>query len=434
MPSTNDKWKHLTLDDREIIQTGLEQKLLLKEIAHHIGKDPTTVSKEIKNNRVMLKPRLQGAVCAHRSTCTVTRLCSSTCTNFCYKCFNKNCYKICPQYTPKRCTKTQRFPYVCNSCTSKATCTANRYQYRASVAHSNYLDTLKNSRQGVDLTKDDLEFMDSIITPLIKKGQSLGHIYANHKAKLNCCKRTLYNYIDKQLFTIRNIDLPRKVKFKKRKRNKVQTRKNQNYRKGRTYNDFIKYVDSNPNTHVVEMDTVYGKRDKGKVFLTFFFRNCSLLLAFILKECTQECVKNVLDKLERSLGTDLFNKTFPIILTDNGGEFKAAPEIEVNEDGVFRTKVFYCDPQASWQKARIEKVHGYIRYFFPKGKSFDWLGQEGTTLMINHINSTARDSLNGNTPYQLSSMLLEQRFLKSVGLIPIPADEVHLKVDLLKTK
>lgn len=313
----------------------------------------------------MLKPRSQAGICDKRSTCKVTNLCSETCTNLCYRCFDKNCFKIYPEYTPKRCNKVLKYPYVCNGCTSRATCNAPaRYQYRATVAYANYKDSLSNSREGVDLTKSELEDMDNIISPLVKKGQSIAHIYTNHKAELNCCKRTLYNYIDKQLFTVRNIDLPRKVKFKKRKKSKVRIRNAQSFRKGRTYEDFLKYVDQNPNAHVVEMDTVHGKRKKGKVFLTFFFRNSSLLLAFILKECSQECVKNALDSLENSLGTELFNKTFPILLTDNGGEFKATSDIETNEDGVLRTKVFYCDPQAAWQKGRLEKAHEYIRYFY----------------------------------------------------------------------
>ncbi|MGN6712627.1 hypothetical protein [Anaerocolumna jejuensis] len=50
----------------------------------------------------------------------------------------------------------------------------------------------------------------------------------------------------------------------------------------------------------------------------------------------------------------------------------------------------------------IERNHEFIRYIVPKVQSFDDYTQEDITLMMNHINGTARDRLNGCTPYQLS--------------------------------
>ena len=87
---------------------------------------------------------------------------------------------------------------------------------------------------------------------------------------------------------------------------------------------------------------------------------------------------------------------------------------------------------ASYQKPYIEKNHEYIRYILPKGKSFKKLTQEDVTLVINHINSTARASLNGCTPYKLAQLLLDESLLERLTLQEIPADEVHLKPTLLK--
>ena len=87
---------------------------------------------------------------------------------------------------------------------------------------------------------------------------------------------------------------------------------------------------------------------------------------------------------------------------------------------------------ASYQKARIEKNHEYIRYILPKGKSFKHLTQEKVTLMMNHINSTARASLNGNTPFQLAQILLDESLFKNYSIKSVQADEVHLKPMLLK--
>ena len=89
---------------------------------------------------------------------------------------------------------------------------------------------------------------------------------------------------------------------------------------------------------------------------------------------------------------------------------------------------------ASYQKPRVEKNHEYIRYVIPKGKSFNNRTQEDITLMLNHINSTARTSLNENTPFKLTKMLLDSSLLYNLSLKHIHADEVHLKPALFNKK
>ena len=179
------------------------------------------------------------------------------------------------------------------------------------------------------------------------------------------------------------------------------------------------------------MDTVHGTRS-GKVLLTFQFKSCSLMLAFIIDSCSQVAVKEAVDKLYAILGHETFSQSFPVILTDNGSEFTNPLALELNSNGVQRTKIFYCNPMASYQKPHVEKNHEYIRYILLKGRSFNDLTQEEITLMMNHINSTARASLNGNTPFKLAQMLLDNSLLEKLSLKHIPADEVHLKPALLK--
>ena len=125
----------------------------------------------------------------------------------------------------------------------------------------------------------------------------------------------MYNYIDQNKLSIRNIDLPRRVRYPKGKTKRVP--KDTSIRVGRTYEDFENYLKDNPDTSVVEMDTVEGKKG-GKVLLTFLFRNSKLMLAFILKDKTSNSVFSVFNWIESILGNTLFEKTFPVILTDNG--------------------------------------------------------------------------------------------------------------------
>jgi len=430
----SNKGKHLTIEDRIIIEYALDQNYSLKEIAERLKKDPTTISKEIKRNRVVRvsnKKENDVLPCESRKSCAKTNLCNRECGKLCKKCVFINCYKTCNEYLTKKCSKLTRFPYVCNGCSSVTTCNCEKNYYKAKVADSKYRDLLTSSREGLNITSNQLTKLDEIISPLIMKGQSISHIFTHHKHELNCCERTLYYYFDKNAFKARNIDLPRKVKYKPRKKSSPPVIKDSACRIGRTFDDFIKFLEDNPNIPVVEMDTVHGTQS-GKVLLTFFFRNCSLMIAFLIDSCKQIHVKKVIDYLYEMLGSEIFNRSFPIILTDNGSEFKKPETLEFDTNGKRRTKIFYCNPMASYQKPHIEKNHEYIRYIVPKGISFNNRTQEDITLMINHINSTARASLNGNTPFKLAQMLIDNTLLDMLSLKHVPADEVHLKPALLK--
>lgn len=231
-------------------------------------------------------------------------------------------------------------------------------------------------------------------------------------------------------FTSRNINLPRKVRYKPRRKSKLP-KKCGAYRIGRTYEDFNAYLDAHLGMSVVEMDTVIGRKG-GKVLLTLFFRNTTLMVALLLDANTQECVLNVINTIYNAIGNTIFMSCFPIILTDNGPEFQAPSILEQDQHGHERTKIFYCEPITSYQKPHIEKNHEYIRYVLPKEKSFDHLTQSKIALMMNHINSTSRTSLNRQTPYKLALLLLDEVLLESLSLEPIAPDDIHLKPALLR--
>ena len=241
----------------------------------------------------------------------------------------------------------------------------------------------------------------------------------------------MYNYIDQNKLSIRNIDLPRRVRYPKGKTKRVP--KDTSIRVGRTYEDFENYLKDNPDTSVVEMDTVEGKKG-GKVLLTFLFRNSKLMLAFILKDKTSNSVFSVFNWIESILGNTLFEKTFPVILTDNGFEFSNPLSLEFNNEGISRTRIFFCNPGASYQKGALEKNHEFIRYVIPKGTSMDNFTQSDITKLINHINSLTRPSLNNATPYDLAQILLDNDVLKKLNLKKIAANEIQLKPSLLKKK
>lgn len=174
--------------------------------------------------------------------------------------------------------------------------------------------------------------------------------------EIACSLKTLYNYIDQGLFSAINLDLPRKVRYKPRKKQNLE-KEILGYREGRTYEHFKEFLKENPELNVVEMDVVEGcKGQEGKVLLTLFFRNCSLMLAFLMGD-TRGNVLDVFYFLLDKLSEELFSKTFPLILTDNGASFKNPFALESRETEKTLTHIYYCDPMSSWQKGRLEKNH-----------------------------------------------------------------------------
>ena len=328
-------------------------------------------------------------------------------------------------------------PYVCNTCDRRRKCRAVRAYYSAKQADAAAERRYSESHMGIRTRGEDLQRMDDIVSRLIRKGQPLTHIHSEHGDKLGVTERTLYNYIDAGVFSIGNIDLRRKVGYRPRKKKREQSEEflKQDFRKGRTYNDFLKYMESHPDTPVVELDTVFGVREQGKRLLTMIFNENNVMLLFLMRDGKAETVIETFDYLTSLLGgAEAFQRVFPLILTDNGGEFKRVRDLERTVDGHRRTRLFFCDPYSSWQKPHIEKNHEYIRYVLKKGKSLNPYTQQDMTLLVNHINSTKRAGFDGRCPYELVEDPDMTSLLSLLELKQVPPDEVSLKPALLKPR
>lgn len=421
---------HLTFSERSYIEQALVAGDSFSSIALFLGRDTTTISKEIRKNIQVSRPDDTCAV----HYCSKKHLCGDDCCRkYCWHCELYNCHDLCPDYVSSHCRILDRPPYVCNACTRKVSCRLSKHYYKAADAQRSYEKKLSGSRQGINLDREELHRLNALISPLIMQGQPLSHIYAVHADEIPCSIRTLYNYIDQGLLDARNLDLPRRVRFKKRRKKTAPSEhREQAYRTRRTYKDFEKYTQAFPNLEVVELDTVKGTREAGKCLMTLLFRRSNFMLIFLLNHCTQECVAEAFNELYALLGHRLFKKTFPIILTDNGPEFKDPWSIENSPDGKTRTKVFYCDPYLSNQKGKLEKNHEFIRYIIPKGKSMYFLTPEKVRILTNHVNSVARESLNNRTPFDLAELLLDKRIPALLGLKKVSPDKVLLKPVLLK--
>ena len=425
--------KHLTLEDRIYIENELNRGTTFKDIAKFLCKDPTTISKEVKAHRLSdwyHKGTFYNArnFCIHRYHCKKTNACGKIilCGVKCTSC--PTCNQTCRDFEKERCSRLDKAPYVCNGCPKKINhCTiAHKYSYNARFSNRKYRELLSDSRAGINLTKRELHKKDSIVSPLIEQGQSPYQIVTNHP-ELEFSVRTLYSYLDQGLFTARNVDLKRKVKFKPRKCHKTQI-SNRTVFINRTYQDFqTLHLES-----FTEMDTVHSFRDSKKTLLTFFFTKEKLFLAFLMNRCTECAVRLVFDRLEKRLGTYGFISTFEHILTDRGTEFGDPESLETGVNGVQRTSIYYCDPMRSGQKGGLEQAHTMLRMVLPKGTSFEFLTQWDVNLIINHINSTPRESLGGRTPYSVALETLGEEVLNAFQLRPIAPDAVNLTPKLIR--
>ena len=397
MNTSNTYQKHLTLDKRIKIEKGIDEKKNFTQIANDICKSNKTVSNEILRNRNIVH-----------------------CTSW----YGKE----------KICEKTLKPPYVCNACPSRKGCRKTRYYYDAQDAQGKYETLRTDSRIGIDMTSIEFKELNNIVSEEIKNGHSFAMIMRNHGNDFSVGKRTLYNYVEKGYLDIINLDLPRKIRYKKRKRNGTTIPKDTKIRVNRTYEDFKNYVklynDNNFNINIIEMDTVEGiKGYDESVLLTLLWRQANFMLAFKLDNKTSENVSKFFSYLKELLGYETFHTLFPIILTDNGIEFSKPNDIEFNGKHVYKTKLFYCDPGKSGQKGKIENNHEYIRRFIPKGNSFNEFTQDDINLMINHINSVKRDSLEGDNPYTLMKEFLPKEIIELFDI-----EEVEQKNIILKNK
>lgn len=423
------KSKHLTLDDRIYIESSLNSSIPIHQIAKTLGKQDSSIVREILRNRYKILHKSYIVYeCTHRHNCDAMHQCADdTCKRICQGCIRVCGTDMCRDFVPVQCNKTLKSPFVCNGCSqfTNRDCNFPRYKYSAKKAQIDTTNRYKESRCGVSLSESEMKELDELVSPLILNGQSIESIYLSHAEEIPCSMRTLYNYVEKCYLTARNIDLPLKVRYKKRY-NHNRKKLDQGFVIGHRYADFMEYIKENPDVSIVEMDTVIGKQG-GKVIFTLMFRNSHLMLAFLLPDKSQDSVLTAINTVCDGIGIDKFRKIFGVILTDRGTEFSNPYAIEHNEEGEQRTKVFYCDPYCSWQKGMIEKNHELIRRIIPQGKSFDNLSQADVTLMMNHINNYPRPALNGAAPFELAKILTGTELLKLMRYHKKHPDEIVLK-------
>ncbi len=437
--TTMKKNKHMDLDARTTIETELGKGSSFKAIAELLGKDCTTVSKEVRAHLIYEKVGSYGTAfndcanayqhkCSRRHACPS---CTARIKKLCWSC--GKCTSSCPDYKKYICPKLAKPPYVCNGCPDRYKCSLEKAFYRAVYAQKDYKDLRSESRSGCSITETELSQLDSVVSPLLKKGQSVHHIALNHTDEVMVSERTLYKYINNGLFTARNLDMPRTVRMRPRRNKSKALKVDKKCRVNRTYDDYLAYMRDNPGQPVRELDSVEGIRG-GAVLMTIQFVEQDFQLAFLRSANNSKSVTDIFNRLYLELGPDLFKKLFPVILTDNGSEFSNPKAMENDDQGNQRTKVFYCDANASYEKPHCENNHEMIRRCIPKGVDIGQYTQEQISLMMSHINSYERPILGNKSPYDVFAFQYGEDVLKILGLKRIPPDEIILSPKVFDQK
>ena len=408
-------YTHLTLDERKVIQAGIENNSTKADIARTIGKDATTVAKEIRKHR-KLKPRNtfnRPVMCAKMKTCT-----------------KKPCIKKCELFEDPKCNRRDKSPGACNKCDKTSRCHFDKYFYNANQAHEAYRRDLVDFREGFNLTTKERDAIGKIIAPLLKQGQSIHQILSAHP-EIKQCEKTIYTYIESGVFKefgVNNFSLKEQVTRKLPK--KYKKRKEPVNFEGRKYADYLAFRVANPEVPVAEMDTVYNS-SSGPYLQTFLFETTAFMVGFLHNERTNAAMASGVNLLQERLGNALFSRLCPVLLTDRGSEFEMWKMFELDADGNSRLNIFYCDPMQSSQKPHVENNHNYIRDIIPNSYPLAGLKQADIDLMFSHINSTPRPLLGDKTPYEVFCFMYGEPAAKALNISNIPRDEVVLKPYLI---
>lgn len=388
------KNKHMTLQDRIEIQECLSKGMTFKAIGKRIGKDPTTVSREVRQHAA-----------THRNG------------------FVK---------TGETCPLLMKAPFVCNGCAKRSHCNCiyPRRIYVARHAQSEYETVLVESREGIPLNKEAFYQNEQIISDAVRSGQHIFH--AIHANNLSVSKTTVYRHIQKGYYSISPIDLPRAVKFKPRVRRHPDFVP-KGIRVGRSFTDFLRFLEENPGLNTVEMDTVIG-RVGGKVIMTFQFVNVDFMFGLLLENKTAAEAASKIAALKQKLADNgfSFGDVFPVLLTDNGGEFSCAAAFENGLDGNKESSLFFCDPNAPYQKPHVENNHTLLRAIVPGGTSFDDFTQDTVNLIFSHVNSVIRRQFNGKSAYEMFAFAYSEKLAHALGISFIEPQKVVQSPLLLK--
>lgn len=428
------KHKHINIHDRIKIEQLLNETFKLVDIADYLNRDPRGISYEIKVHRYLTIRSNARNKCGIQNRCRETRLCHQCSSGLCKYCGHTKCNDYCPKFQSEpQCKTIMRFPYVCNGCADIKNCELPKWFYKANKAHDEYRENISQWKSNCQLTDQKLKELNLILSEGVKKGISIDVILKMNN--INHAPSSIYRWINNNLFTVKNIDLKRKVRYRQRVTNKPKAIAiNYQYLEGRNFSDYGNYILNNPTANIWQMDTIEGvKGENETAVLSLLYTKTNLQLYFKLESICREEVNKVFTSIREYLGTELFQVIFECILTDNGKEFKDPLSIEIDPlTGEKLISVFYCESRRSDQKGKCEKNHEHFRECLPKGISLNPYSISHIHYISNQVNNYPRKALSYQSPLVASKLFLPEIVFDLNCLQEITHHHLNLKPIKLK--
>ena len=417
---------------RTQLQTLLKVKKSLSDIAKEMNTSRQTLYRELLRNSYTVsldKPGIRSS-CIHYLECKRNN-----------KSYRLECPRDCIKYQPGRQPCLKKYPFVCNNCCKRKHCNFLHYYYDSEHASINYHERISDDKKVPKTDVNEIKKVNRIVSPLVKKGQSIEAILVNHP-EIRFSSLTIRNWIKQGLLDCKLSELRmfgRRIPSKQYNYSKKKDYKKLSSKKiGHKYNDYRLYLQDHTNSLIIQLDTIIGCIDGNKSILTIHIVNHKFQFGIILEQHTKEEVFNKLNdlfskfkNLESELGLAIYSSFTELILTDNGPEFDALIDFCDIDSNIH---VFFCHPLSSFEKGSCERNHVLVRYIHYKGWSFDNLNQNDINLLFSNINSYPRKSLQNKTPYQsvLDDYRLGKEFLDIINISKVNGDDVILNPSLLK--
>lgn len=317
--------ERLSIYDRINLQAAIKKNFSLKECARLLKKNLSTIYREINNNLIIKEGRKS---CSH---------------------CQKNCDKksryingCCQDFIPVKCKEWNKFPYTCNNCEKTHFCWHFKRYYDCIDANDRSTTNRIAPRVYRSITDEILKEMDSILIKQIKiNKQSLHHAYmSNDYLQEQCSERTIRRYIYNGYFTVKAHDLPRFTAFDHKYNYKKTKIPNIERMLGRTYADYLKYIEENPNSLIWQYDSVEGKKSDKQAILTITFPKTRFQFGILIKKGDSNAVYKKIRYLQ-NLFKGKYKQIFMVNLSDNGPEFSRFHELEFDESGERVCRMFF---------------------------------------------------------------------------------------------
>ena len=422
--------KHLDIEKRKLIEHGLDEGRTLTYIAEQAGVRVSTVRREIIRNRRNEGHSLaKGADkndCAHLKSCMLKCICGNESVyrgcekRLCKRCELLRCQNLCNDYEKRVCKRVLKAPFTCNNCGRFGRCTLERWRYSAETAQYQAKKRSHDARCGIDMTKDEMDFLVERVREGLKQGQSIHHIFATED--MPCSERSFYRHVHNEDVPILPIELAKKVKYKKRKKAKSTSHKSGFYA-GHEYEDYLALPEED-RAMTTEVDTVWGKKKDRKSILSLHRVDLHFQPYLLLQARATTEVITALDWLEMCL-EGRFSEFFGLMLLDRGTEFDDIAGIERSCLGEgTRCAAYFTDPSRPDQKGAAEKNHVELRKLLPKGTSFENLDSYTLAEICSHVNSSVRKGCGDTSPMQLAQLVMPASLFENLGLRLIPPQDV----------